>query len=67
MKANISILEDSSAIVVTVDDTVVFKKTYVKIAIKSVNGIVDGNTLTIPVDDPQKLSVDPRRSRAARR
>lgn len=55
MKANISILNDSSAIVVTVDDEVVFKKSYVKIAIRSVNGVIDGSKLTIPVDDPQKL------------
>lgn len=57
MKAKISISNDSSSIHVTVDNEVVFKKPYVKIAIRSLSGILDGCNLTIPVVDETKLLI----------
>lgn len=55
MKASITISEDNSAIVVTVDDPIVFKKPYVKISIRSVNGVINGLVLSIPVSDQSRL------------
>lgn len=55
MKAHISISEDKSSIVVLVDDLIVFKKPYVKIAVKSVNGSIVDRLLTIPVLDKSNL------------